>query len=432
MLLVFIVALLNLCLGYALAVYLAPRLGFALLAPATSTKSSQPSRSAGLAPKVRPEADVPATQPSLPSAVETTPDIPQEWLVLLDETEVGHSFIEASMQVLELEVGRYRDELIRIDTRVRQCLVTPDGVAIDECLDDLKHGNANWLARQEEVACHLRARKDNLGEFSSMGESLEETLQEQAAQIETTCGNIEHLNFAGDPTAGCQWLIGEIGNLLDMAHNLRDRMHDSLLAIVLQEQRLETLDKRLQTDDLTGVYNRSGMERVLYEWWRDDPSRIRQASVAMLDLDRFGRLNEQHGVTVGDRVLQGFAELLQELIGKDREFDLLCRFSGQRFVVFFGDTGPRAATNTIERIRQTIEVASFEYDGAEIQVTVSCGVTEVTVGDSTTTLFERLRKTMREAKKAGCNGTCLDDGVGPGPVEPPTFEVKDRIVRLRK
>jgi diguanylate cyclase (GGDEF)-like protein len=204
------------------------------------------------------------------------------------------------------------------------------------------------------------------------------------------------------------------------------------LAIVLQEQRLETLDKRLQTDDLTGVYNRSGMERVLYEWWRDDPSRIRQASVAMLDLDRFGRLNEQHGVTVGDRVLQGFAELLQELIGKDREFDLLCRFSGQRFVVFFGDTGPRAATNTIERIRQTIEVASFEYDRAEIQVTVSCGVTEVTVGDSTTTLFERLRKTMREAKKAGCNGTCLDDGVGPGPVEPPTFEVKDRIVRLRK
>ena len=432
---VFIVAALNLCLGYALAVYLAPRFGLVRAAAATSTNAAQPSIAAAPAPHVRPEADTPVLPASpsptfVPPVLEPTPEIPQAWLDLLDESAQSNSFVEAAVHVLKLEVGRYRDELIRIDARVRQSLAAPDAAAIDECLVELKQCNVDWLARQQEAASHLSNQQGNLGEFSSMGTSLEETLLEQTAQIETTCSNIEHLDFASDPTAGCQRLIGEISKLLDMAHNLRDRMHESLLAIVLHDKRLDTLDKRLQVDGLTGLYNRSGMEVVFHEWWLDDPSRIRLASVAMLDLDRFGRLNELHGVTVGDRVLRGFAELLQDLIRKDRGFDVMCRFSGQRFVVFFGDTGPRAANSEIERIRQTIEATSFEYNDAEIQVTVSCGVTEVTAADSTMTLFERLRKTMREAKKAGRNGTCLDDGTGPSIVEPPTFEVKGRIVRL--
>jgi diguanylate cyclase len=431
----FIVAVLNLCVGYALAVYLAPRLGLAWAAPAVPTKSREPSIRVAPAADPSPEADVPLAPASAPPAplspvVEPTPEIPPEWLELLDETERGNSFVEASIHVLKLEVGRYRDELIRIDARVRQCLATPDPAVIDECLVELKRCNVDWLARQEEAAVHLRDRKGNLGEFSSMGASLEETLLEQTAQIETTCSNIEQLDFGGDPAAGCQRLIGEAGRLLDMAHNLRDRMHESLLAIVLHEKRIETFDKRLQVDSLTGVYNRSGIEAVFYEWWRDDPGRIRLASVAMLDLDRFGRVNELYGAIVGDRLLRGFAQLLQDLVRKDRGFDVIGRLSGQRFVVFFGDTGPRAATSAIERIRQTICATSFEHGDAEIQMTVSCGVTEVTVIDSTMALFERLRKTMREAKKAGRNGSCLDEGTGPAAVEPPTFEVKGRIVRL--
>jgi diguanylate cyclase (GGDEF)-like protein len=207
-------------------------------------------------------------------------------------------------------------------------------------------------------------------------------------------------------------------------------MHESLLAIVMHEKRMDSFDKRLQLDGLTGIYNRAGLEAVFHEWWRDDPTRIRLVSVALLDLDRFARLNEQFGVTVGDHVLQGFSGLLKDLMRKDRGYDVACRFAGQRFAVFFGDTGPRAATSAIERMRQSIEATCFEYRGEEIQVTVSVAVTEVKVDDSTMTLFERLRKTLREAKKAGRNGTWLDDGTGPTAVEPPSYEVKGRIVRL--
>ncbi len=438
---IFIIAVLNLCLGYALAVYLAPRLGIApppaaqprpvpqappIAAPPTAVPAAAPT------PQPQPVAEEPAPQPALPPVPDPTPEIPREWLDLLDETERGNSFVEASIHVLKLEVGRYRDQLIGIDTRIRRCLAAPEAAEIEQCLADLKQCNVDWLARQGEAAGHLRNRQGNLGEFSTMGASLEETLLEQTAQIETTCNNVEQLDFSADPAAACERLITEMGKLLDMAHNLRDRMHESLLAIVMHEKRMDTLDKRLQLDGLTGMYNRSGLEAVFHEWWRDDPSRIRLVSVALLDLDRFARLNEQYGVTVGDRVLQGFSGLLQDLMRKDRGFDVPCRFAGQRFAVFFGDTGPRAATSAIERVRQTIEATCFEYDRKEIQATVSVAVTEVKIDDSTMTLFERLRKTLREAKKAGRNGTWLDDGTGPTAVEPPTYEVKGRIVRLQE
>ncbi len=202
------------------------------------------------------------------------------------------------------------------------------------------------------------------------------------------------------------------------------------MAVVQSENRLAELDKNLLIDSLTGVHNRTGLERLFEELWRDDPNRVRQISCAMVDLDRFARLLERFGAVACDRLLASFASLLEEMIRGDRGMDVVARFDGQRFVAFLADTGPRGAMSAIERIRQKIAESTFELNGDEFEMTISCGVTEVLNDDTTDTLFQRLHRTVRAAKKQGRNRTCLDEGSGAEAVDPPEFEVQGQVIRV--
>ena len=110
--------------------------------------------------------------------------------------------------------------------------------------------------------------------------------------------------------------------------------------------------------------------------------------------------------------------------------DVIARFDGQRFVAFLADTGPRGAMSAIERIRQTFAESTFELNGDEFEMTISCGVTEVLNDDTTDILFQRLQRTVRAAKKQGRNRTFLDEGTGAEAVDPPEFEVQGQVIRV--
>jgi diguanylate cyclase (GGDEF)-like protein len=121
---------------------------------------------------------------------------------------------------------------------------------------------------------------------------------------------------------------------------------------------------------------------------------------------------------------------MQSLLRTDRGDDAMFRHSGQRFGFFFGDTGPHAATSSMERIRQTLESTIFHCGSDELPLTISCAVTEVRPGDSIQELLTRAERTVRAAKLAGRNCTMLDAGEGPSKVVPPQFRVKPRVIEL--
>lgn len=93
-----------------------------------------------------------------------------------------------------------------------------------------------------------------------------------------------------------------------------------------------------QTDVLTGLANRSGLQRRLME----EVARMQryrqgqhQLSLGFIDLDNFKYYNDQFGHQAGDLVIQLFAKLLQQTV---RETDYVARFGGDEFVVIFCET----------------------------------------------------------------------------------------------
>lgn len=357
--------------------------------------------------------------------------IPPEYLHLLEAEAVEtQSLVEASAQVLRLEIGRYREKLITIENNLRDAWYQPSEEVLHEILEALETVNLEWLDKQAEAAQHLDASADELQQYTDVGRRLCDTLFEQTAQIETTLSNLQQLDFDDGLGDICRKLVLEIGRLMDLAHDLRDKMTETVVTILRAEKRLTALERPLKIDNLTLLLNRTGLDCHFFEWWRDDIRRERALSVGLVDIDGFRRFNERLGTEIGDELISTVGRYLHDLMHSKRVCELAMRLDGQRFLLFFGDNGPRAATSAVERIRQTIAATSFDFEGEEIDIRITSGVVEARPDDTVPKLLARAMTAMKTAKRNGRDRTFIDEGYGPQPIDPPLYQVRSRIVRV--
>ena len=90
--------------------------------------------------------------------------------------------------------------------------------------------------------------------------------------------------------------------------------------------RLTQTEELTRTDELTGLANRRGFHLHLQQRRRTDV--LRGRGLLLIDCDRFKGINDEHGHLVGDRVLQGVANILRSAAGPD---DIVCRLGGDEF-----------------------------------------------------------------------------------------------------
>lgn len=183
-------------------------------------------------------------------------------------------------------------------------------------------------------------------------------------------------------------------------------VNQSLETQVLQRTKaLETANlelKRLATrDPLTGVHNRRRFDDKLLECFQIGERTGKGFAVLLLDADHFKQINDTHGHTVGDAVLQQLAQLLTE---NTRSVDFVARYGGEEFVVLLPHTpGGEGGLASAEKIRTAIASAHFP---ASERVTVSIGVSVWNPADANArAIIERADKALYLAKDAGRNQT---------------------------
>ncbi len=166
-----------------------------------------------------------------------------------------------------------------------------------------------------------------------------------------------------------------------------------------QRDRATSLEADVRRDELTGLGNRRELER---RW----PALRGQASdkgapltVAMLDLDRFKQINDEHGHAVGDQVLVALAGLLR---GHTRSADLVVRLGGEEFLLVLPDTNPVRAAEICERLRQQVEAHDWAALAPGLAVTTSIGVASAPPHDPDRLTLEA-DAALYAAKAAGRN-----------------------------
>ena len=168
----------------------------------------------------------------------------------------------------------------------------------------------------------------------------------------------------------------------------------------------ELLYQNAITDALTGIFNRSHVLEVLTRELGKAKRYDSELTCILLDIDRFKNLNDTHGHLAGDFVLVRTAELLTEAI---REPDVVGRYGGEEFLVVLPETDLERGVAVAERIRNSIESSRHDYQGTDLGVSVSLGVTDGRRGRpiTITDLLKNADTALYRAKDEGRNRVCV-------------------------
>jgi two-component system, cell cycle response regulator len=189
----------------------------------------------------------------------------------------------------------------------------------------------------------------------------------------------------------------------------------TLLAVTLvrRAQRLLYLAAR---DRLTGLYNRGHFDQALANAL-DVASRTNQSiSLAIIDIDHFKAINDEHGHTVGDQAIRAVADRLLRTM---RRTDLVARYGGEEFVVLMPGTPADAAYHRIESVRREFSATPLQLEGGRtLAVNFSAGIAGApsesgaprisTTGEmpAPDALLRRADQRLLGAKRAG-RGRCV-------------------------
>ncbi len=159
------------------------------------------------------------------------------------------------------------------------------------------------------------------------------------------------------------------------------------------------------TDPLTGLLNRRTLMKLLkYEKDRYERHQ-RPFSLMLLDMDHFKQINDCHGHSIGDRVLQRFAQIMRE---QSRGSDILARYGGEEFVIIMPETSGREGAALARRIHQANQRYPLPLASEEsLYFTVSIGVCEFSHQDSLENMLNKADAALYQAKKDGRNCTSI-------------------------
>jgi diguanylate cyclase (GGDEF)-like protein len=177
------------------------------------------------------------------------------------------------------------------------------------------------------------------------------------------------------------------------------------LAAMAKMQRKHVSERLV--DGLTGIKNRLAFE---YEF-REQRQRTRAnggtLALLMIDVDHFKKFNDRHGHKAGDSVLRQVAKILSE---STREEDVVVRYGGEEFVVLMPKCDLRIAQNASERIRSSIELLRFKFEGTTMRLTVSVGIAIGRPDESRAEFVDRADAALYTSKHAGRNCVHYHDG----------------------
>ncbi|MEG1584441.1 MAG: GGDEF domain-containing protein [Anaerovorax sp.] len=181
-----------------------------------------------------------------------------------------------------------------------------------------------------------------------------------------------------------------ISDLKKGEHVISDLEKEEQIVSDLQRENLR-LNELVQTDWLTGAYNRCATEKKIIELMQQNKGGV----LFVLDGNHLKQINDRYGHTVGDCFLQEIVRILRHMVLKQ---DIVGRVGGDEFVVYM--PSKQNMDFALERSRQFEErLQKIRIDcikGAKLSVAVGASIYEE--GDDYKSLFDRADQRLIMAK----------------------------------
>ncbi|MDX1722675.1 MAG: diguanylate cyclase [Pseudomonas sp.] len=210
------------------------------------------------------------------------------------------------------------------------------------------------------------------------------------------------------PDGSIHWLR-ETGNVVKDANGQPIRMMGVVRDISEEKASVSQLKKIARHDPLTGLPNRLLLEEFLTQALARARSNANRVALVFIDLNGFKQINDSYGHAVGDQVLVGTAQRLQQTL---RESDMVARLGGDEFVVVIEgltrskslhDEAQLIGEKILQRLSQPLSLGNASH-----QVGASLGIALYPEhGPNIDSLIHIADQAMYAAKRNGNNQYCL-------------------------
>lgn len=282
-----------------------------------------------------------------------------------------------------------------------------------------------YLAANQAFATYLKNVNQELAEiYMLLGGAVKNTQNEREASrklqadvmremsdLESTAATATDINQLKD-TVKSQ--LGSIRQVID--HYQQTDQAQQFLA-----EQLQALGAKIKTMEVEAEKNRTTLEahrqKALHDPLTELPNREaynerasaevqrwqrygRPLTIVVFDIDHFKRINDSYGHQAGDRVIKVIGRSIAKRL---REVDFFCRYGGEEFVALMPETDSATALAVLEKVRDAIANAAFNYKDQPMAITLSVGLTEFKTNDSLESAFERADQALYIAKSNGRN-----------------------------
>lgn len=162
-----------------------------------------------------------------------------------------------------------------------------------------------------------------------------------------------------------------------LEHLEDNELKEMILELLNERERLLTECER---DELTGTYNRRILNSI-----------TRYGAIAMCDLDNLKAINDTFGHEEGDRVLKVFAHKLQSCV---RSNDIVCRYGGDEFVMFFVSCPVELVESRLNRALVDLQAQGINF---------SAGISSYTIGKTLEDALKEADEALYKSKESGKN-----------------------------
>jgi diguanylate cyclase (GGDEF)-like protein len=161
---------------------------------------------------------------------------------------------------------------------------------------------------------------------------------------------------------------------------------------------LGKIESLARHDALTGLYNRGEGDAMLRAALARHRRNGTTLQVALIDLDHFKKINDDHSHAAGDAVLRAFAQQAQAAL---RGTDAIARWGGEEFLVLLDDTDPVAARMVLERLLAQVKAQPVMVAGQPLHYSFSAGMAQAWPHDRAEEAVDRADRALYRAKQAG-------------------------------
>jgi diguanylate cyclase len=230
-------------------------------------------------------------------------------------------------------------------------------------------------------------------------------------KLEALAGPLEHADDLAAVRHVVDFLITTTRELLHSSNYLENRLSEVTIEVDTLRQEMVSLKAKAMTDALTGLVNRWGLEKLLFQEISQAKGTGKELSIIMADIDHFKEINDTYGHLVGDNVIKMLAATLTDFV-KGR--DLVVRYGGEEFLVVLPDTPLVGAVTLSKKMQSFLENIKWKRKGsgkAFGKVTLSFGVARYRPDESIEAFIHRADSALYYSKQNGRNRVTAENEV---------------------